>query len=192
MSIFYPCILAGSDAKAGTVLRVSVLLSTIQGDGVFTTQPFRQGAVILRLDDSRVVDAIHPLRPEAGELEKHRDFLPDGTVVLMRSPESYINHSCDPNSYVYSALQKRFLLAKRDIAAWEEIFIDYALNAVNGDEWECRCGKQNCRGRHICDFFCLPVAEQLQNLSFLDPWFASVHASRIQRLLATSLISDPP
>jgi len=168
--------------------RISVLSSSIQGLGVFVMQPFRRGTVLLRLDDSRVVNAAHPLLPEAGELERHRDFLPDGTVVLMQSPERYINHSCDANCYVYSAHRERFAMAKRDLAAGEEISIDYALNAVEGDVWECCCGAPNCRGLHKCDFFCLPLAVQSENLVFLDPWFAAVNASRIQQLLRAAVL----
>jgi uncharacterized protein len=162
---------------------VAVLISSIDGCGTFVTQAAPRGTVILHLDDSRIVDPQHPLRPDNGELERHRDFLPDGTVVLMQSPECYINHSCDPNSFVYSAHRSRFLLAKRDLAAGEEILIDYALNAVDGDLWECRCGAPNCRGLHKCDFFCLPLQTQHEYLPWLDLWFAAVHADRIQRFL---------
>jgi len=162
---------------------VSVSPSPVQGYGAFVDHAFRQGEVLLHLDDSRVVDAEHPLRPEAGEFECHRDFLADGTVVLMASPERYINHSCDPNSYISSIRRNRFLLAKRDLAAGEEILVDYALNAIDGDVWDCHCRSLNCRGVHKCDFFCLPVEIQRENLPFLDPWFASVHESRIQLLL---------
>lgn len=170
--------------------RVTLLPSAIEGYGVFVTQSVPRGAVLLRLDDSRVVNAEHPLRPEAGELERHRDFLPDGTVVLMQSPERYINHSCDPNCYIYSACRERYLLAKRDLAAGDEIFTDYALNAIDGDEWECRCGAPICRGLHKCDFFCLPLQVQCENLPYLDPWFAAVHAARIQQLLHAAFRDD--
>lgn len=162
---------------------VSVSPSPIQGNGVFASQAFRRGSVLLHLDDSRVVDLEHPLRTEAVELECHRDFLSDGTVVLMQVPERYINHSCDPNCYVYSVHRERFLLARRDIAAGEEISMDYALNAIDGDVWDCRCNSENCRGLHKCDFFCLPLEVQLENLPYLDPWFASVHAPRIELML---------
>jgi hypothetical protein len=154
---------------------------------VFATEAIHRGDVILRVDDSRVVNEEHPLKPEEGESAIHRDFLPDGTVTLMRSPECFINHSCQPNSFIYSALRERFLVAMRDIAAGEEIFTDYALNAVEGDEWECRCGAGACRGYHKCDFFALPKQLQREYLTYLDPWFASVHAARIRRLLAESL-----
>ncbi len=155
----------------------------MQGDGVFLDRAASAGSVLLHLDDSRIVDDTHPLRPDDGEAEHHRDFLPDGTVVLMPAPECFINHSCDPNCFVYSVNRQRFLLAKRAIAAGEELFMDYALNAVGGDLWECRCGAANCRGRRVCDFFALPVEVQRANLPYLDPWFAEVHAGRIQALL---------
>jgi len=167
--------------------RLVVADSPIQGLGVFALEAIARGTVILHVDDSRVVDEKHPLNGHDGELAIHRDFLPDGTVTLMRSPERHINHSCEPNAYIYSANRKRFLLAKRVIAAGEEIFMDYALNAVDGDEWECRCGVPACRGYHKCDFFALAPQLQREYLPYLDPWFAEVHAERIQRLLAESV-----
>lgn len=157
--------------------------SPIQGLGVFAVEAIRRGAVVLRVDDSRVVDDGHPVRPEDGESAIHRDFLPDGTVTLMRPPERHINHSCEPNSYIYSANRARFLLAMRDIAKGEELLLDYALNAVDGDEWQCQCHARTCRGFHKCDFFTLSPGLQLEYLPYLDPWFAKVYAARIQQLL---------
>ena len=166
--------------------RVAVLSSAIQGCGVFAVKAFRRGTVVLRIDDSRVVDSDHPLRIADGESPDHRDFLPDGTVVLMQSPECYVNHSCHPNCYVYSACRERFILTKCDVAAGEELLVDYAVNAVGGEYWYCRCGAVQCRGYHRCDFFALPVQVQREYLPYLDPWFAATHAFRIQQLLAES------
>jgi hypothetical protein len=142
--------------------------------------------VLLRIDDSRVLDSDRPLRPENGESPTHRDFLPDGTVVLMQTPERYINHSCDPNCYVYSAERERYVLTRRNIAEGEELVVDYSLNAVGGDYWTCHCGAARCRGHHQCDFFALPAQTQHEYLPYLDPWFAVVNALRIQQLLASS------
>jgi SET domain-containing protein len=164
--------------------RVAISPSHIQGNGLFALEDIPRGAVILPLDDSRVIDVERPLRPEFGERAIHRDFLPDGTVVLMQEPERFINHCCEPNAYVYSANRQRYVLAMRDIHAGGEILVDYSLNAVDGDDWECRCGAATCRGFHKCDFFALPPALQLANLPYLDPWFATVHSDRIGALLA--------
>jgi len=48
---------------------VIVAPSGIHGLGVFARRDFQAGETILRIDASRSVDAAHPLRPEAGELE---------------------------------------------------------------------------------------------------------------------------
>jgi hypothetical protein len=59
----------------------------------------------------------------------------------------YINHCCDSNVWM---LDEVTLAARRDIAAGEELTIDYCL--FEGDEehvppWACRCGSVHCRGR---------------------------------------------
>jgi len=169
--------------EARNLSRVAVAASLIQGSGVFATTAIPSGSVVLQLDDSRVVDSDHPVRPENGESLLHLDYLPDGTVVLMRSPECFINHSCQPNSYIYSVNRQRYLMAKRDITIGEEVLVDYALNAVDGDWWECRCQAPSCRQYHKCDFFELSTTLQCEYLPYLDPWFASAHVCRIQLLL---------
>ncbi len=79
---------------------VCVKDSNIQGLGVFSLREFKSGDYILQIDDSRVVNDANPLKPELGEHEYHCDYLAEGRVILMRSPERHINHSCDPNTYV--------------------------------------------------------------------------------------------
>jgi uncharacterized protein len=162
---------------------IEVRSSQIQGVGVFATGLIATGDVVHRIDDSRVVDEAHPLKPELGEDPIHRDWLPDGTTVLMQGAAGRINHSCAPNVYICSARRVRFILAMRPINVGEELFFDYSIGAVNGDVWDCECGALNCRGRHKCDFFHLPPQRQLEYLPYLDPWFAAVHSDRILRLL---------
>ena len=64
--------------------KVVVKESTLHGQSMFSTVHIRRGEVIHRIDDTRVVDEKHPLRPELGENPIHRDWLPDGTTVLMQ------------------------------------------------------------------------------------------------------------
>ena len=163
--------------------KIEIRPSTIHGVGVFAIDAISCGEVLHQIDDSRVVDDEHPLRPEIGENPVHRDWLPDGTTVLMKEPAGRFNHSCSPNVYVYSVNRIRYILAMHDIADGEELLFDYSIGSVDGDVWGCRCGAANCRGRHKCDFFFLPVDRQLQYLPFLDPWFADVHRVRIQQML---------
>jgi len=164
-------------------MRVETRESPVHGTGVFAAERIPRGEVVLSIDDSRIVDDEHPMQEALGEKPDHCDYLPDGTTVLMATPEHYINHSCDPNVFAYSVCKRRFAISLRDIAAEEEILWDYSIGAVGGDVWTCRCGASNCRGLHKCDFFALPEQRQLEYLPFLDPWFAQLHEPRILDLL---------
>ncbi len=98
---------------------VTLAHSSIHGTGVFATRDFSPGETILVIDDSRIVDNNHPLQPESGEFEHHCDYLEDGLVILMKSPERHINHSCDPNTYVKTIDGIRHVIAWRDIFTGE-------------------------------------------------------------------------
>ena len=166
--------------------KLVVKKSPLHGQGVFSTAHILRCDVIHRIDDTRIVDEKHPLRPERGEDPIHQDWLPDGTTVLMQKPAGFFNHSCEPNVFVYSVGRQRFVIAMRDIEPDEELFFDYSLNAVDGDTWECQCGVPNCRRRHKCVFFSLPVSRQREYLPFLDPWFVEVQRPGIRELLERS------
>lgn len=97
--------------------------SKIHGLGVFATRDLAAGEIVLAIDDSRVVDAEHPLRPELGEHSHHCDYLDGGKTVLMRSPERHINSCCNPNSYVKTIDGVRHVVARRSIKAGEEIYV---------------------------------------------------------------------
>jgi hypothetical protein len=59
--------------------------------------------------------------------------------VMMR-----VNHSCEPNVGMGGSV---LLVSMRDIAAGEELTIDYALFLGDpGFAMECRCGTAACRG----------------------------------------------
>jgi hypothetical protein len=58
-----------------------------------------------------------------------------------------INHSCDPNVWMHDTFR---LTARRDIAAGEELAMDYAMLPPEKDcrsEWDCACGAAGCRGK---------------------------------------------
>ena len=170
---------------------VEVRDSKIKGKGVFATRPIMKGEVILRIDDSVVIRPDDPVLSKLiGSEPDPCDYLPDGTVILMQSPERYINHGCDPNVYTYTLGKDRFLLAMRDIAVGEELLFDYAIALVDGDWLDCLCGAPNCRGRHRSDFFFLPVAKQLEYLPYLGIPFVQVHQEKLLRLLESG--AEPP
>jgi len=172
---------------------VEVRESEIKGKGVFAPHPIAKGEVILRIDDSVVIDPDDPeLSKLIGGEPDHCDYLPDGTTILMQEPERYINHSCDPNVYTYTVDGERFVLAMRDVAAGEELVYDYAVNTVGGDWLDCLCGAPNCRGRHRSDFFLLPITKQLEYLPYLSIPFVQVHREKILRLLEAEAGESEP
>jgi len=69
---------------------VVVKESRISGKGVFSSKNFREGEVILEMDDSHVVSDPSKLTKEQHEFEL--DYLADGKIVVMQAPERYMNH----------------------------------------------------------------------------------------------------
>jgi len=161
---------------------VLVAKSKIHGLGVFATRDYVEGEIILPIDDSRIVDNEHPLRPEAGEYSHHCDYLAGGQTVLMRSPERHINSCCDPNTYVKTINGIRHVVARRPIKAGEEITYDYIIDCHGGIVWQCVCGSPLCRGTIVSSFFELPLALQLKYLPLLNEWFIEEHREKIEML----------
>ncbi len=58
----------------------------------------------------------------------------------------FINHSCDPNCDYRIEGRRVLIYALRDIAAGEELSIDYSFGA-DGEVVPCACGAPDCRGR---------------------------------------------
>ena len=57
----------------------------------------------------------------------------------------FINHSCDPNTFMRCTATRAEFYARRAIAAGEELTVDYGESHHDG-QLRCRCGAPNCRG----------------------------------------------
>lgn len=73
----------------------------------------------------------------------------DGVYFDMVDQTRFINHSCDPNTWVEVGVTDdgqawATVIALRPIAAGEELSYDYAFPANLAEP--CRCGADNCRG----------------------------------------------
>lgn len=156
--------------------------SKIHGLGIFAARDFAEGEFILPIDDSRIVDDEHPLRPELGEYSYHCDYLAGGRTVLMRSPERYINSCCDPNAYVKTSKGVRYVVARKLIQSAEEITYDYIIDCHGGIVWQCSCDSPRCRGTIVSSFFELPVELQLEYLPLLNEWFIEEHREKVEAL----------
>jgi len=56
----------------------------------------------------------------------------------------FINHSCDPNTFMRCTPERAEFYARRDIAPGEELTVDYGESHHDG-RLACRCGAANCR-----------------------------------------------
>ena len=162
--------------------RVYTAESPIHGTGVFSSSRFSPGEIILRIDDSRVVTDDAPLDPARSEFEHHCDYLAGGKVVLMQAPERFINHRCDPNTFMRTIAGDRYVVALREIRPGEEITYDYCVNGDGDTAWDCSCGSPACRRRHLSGFFHLPVDVQARYLALLEDWFVAEHREEVEAM----------
>jgi uncharacterized protein len=63
----------------------------------------------------------------------------------MRRGFRFINHSCEPNTFMRRTKDRAEFYALRDIAKGEELTVDYEDSHHEG-RLRCRCGAARCRG----------------------------------------------
>lgn len=160
--------------------KVKVGVSKLHGKGIFANRNIRKSEIILDIDDSCVVE--DPSKLTQKQLDYKCDFLPD-KIVMMQPPEVYINHSCDPNTFVKTVKGVRKVIALKNISKGEEITYDYVINSDNDGFFECHCGSLRCRGAYKGRFFELPSAIQIKYLPYLEEWFIKQHKKEIRGLL---------
>ncbi len=159
---------------------IEVKNSKIEGKGVFAKKDIKKGEMILDIDDTHVISDESTLTQYQKDYEC--DWLEDGKVILLQTPEKHINHSCDPNTYTKTIDGIRKVIAMRDIQSGEEITADYALNGYYDSDTPCHCGSKNCRGTLSPNFFKLPKQRQLEYLPYLDEWFVKKFEKELRYL----------
>jgi SET domain-containing protein len=132
-----------------------VVRSPIDGYGVIATRAFAPGEVIAEVDGVA-------WRDEDNLDDRYSLWIEDGLYFDMVDQTRWINHSCDPNAEVDTGTETddgkgvwARIVARRPIAAGEEIAYDYAFPAHLAEP--CRCGSPRCRGM-IVDEDLLPLA----------------------------------
>jgi len=160
---------------------VIIKKSHIDGLGAFAGKEFAKGELILEIDYSDVVDDPNHLDPSVKP--EHLETFLDGTVILMHAPEVYINHSCEPNSYLRTIGESWCVYAMRAIKKGEELTHHYSVSNFQNWNMKCRCGSANCLGIVPGDFFRLPINIQLQFIPWLDDWYQEMHRERLAALI---------
>ena len=153
---------------------VEVRKTEDRGLGVFAVRAIGQGERIRGAKIEREITESKSLGP--GDTPDHA-FQSDGRLLLVGEPDRYLNHSCDPNAYVWYKGTAIDLIARRRIKAEEEITVDYLINNEGGDRWE--CGSEGCRGDTAASFFELPFTIQHEYYPLLAPWFLKKHTRRL-------------
>ena len=152
---------------------VAVRAAGHKGQGLCALRHFRQGEPILRWSPGRVVQAAEIATLSPWEQDHLGELTPD-TSQILPEPRCYANHACAPNAISTHDT----LYAWRDIAAGEEITIDYRLNAY--DRWEmiCHCAAEAHPHTVIGDFFTLPAERQAAYLPFAPPFIQEEYRRR--------------
>jgi SET domain-containing protein len=119
---------------------VVVKKSKIEGKGVFAARDFKKGEVVVCWDISKELSKEEAERVPDEE-KRYVDFF-SGKYILQSPPARYVNHSCEPNTFVKDFCD----VAARDIRMGEEITADYAKCPAPGMDMRCSCGSKNCRG----------------------------------------------
>ena len=121
--------------------------SRIVGMGLFAGTPIARRAKIGEFE-GEVIGLREARRRAKGrrviaivELERHAL-----DATRMKHGFRFINHSCAPNTFFRCTPERAEVYALRDIAAGEELTVDYGESQHDG-RLPCRCGAAGCRGR---------------------------------------------
>ncbi len=130
--------------------RLVVGESKINGKGIFTTKPIKEGELVMIWGGVLIPR-------ENTDWDKYRlqTMVPISDTEYIGLPitdtedsiDEFLNHSCDPNTWLSDEVT---VIARRDIEIGEEITMDQALwnddlEEDYSDNQKCTCGSSDCR-----------------------------------------------
>lgn len=123
--------------------RAEVRPSSIQGTGMFASHPIRKGEIVVKIGGS--VMAEEEFSKYISTVARYNAVQIGEELHLVDVPTSPggMNHSCDANLWMSD---EATVVARRDIAAGEELTQDYALYTTS-PTWKqpYHCGTPVCR-----------------------------------------------
>ncbi len=119
--------------------------SIIHGKGCFAAIPFHPNQQIAEYVGERISLFEAERRRCAPGEQRICDVDAEWAIDGSRGGNGtqYVNHSCQPNSYVIVSEKRIFIYALREIAPGEEITTDY-LYELYFDQTRCRCRTATC------------------------------------------------
>ena len=167
-----------------------------KGQGLFAGKDFKKNELILRNDKSKLKKFIlKQISKLSKEKQEHSDYIGDGKYVIDMSPDSYSNHSCDPNTVTkMKSILVSEIYALKDIKKGDELTHDYAYTSVDQFDqknkkkevfyWsmDCKCGAENCRKKVNGDFFQLPKKTQKKFYKYLPVSIRKKYKKRFEGL----------
>lgn len=133
---------------------VEFRLSPVHGTGGFATCAIPAGTRLIEYVGEKI-DKNESLRRCARNnsalfyLDETWDL--DGN--LESNPGRWLNHSCAPNCQPERIAGRIWIVAKRLIAAGEEITFNYGYDLQDYQEHPCRCGAPDCVGFIVAEEF---------------------------------------
>ncbi|MEK6960378.1 MAG: SET domain-containing protein-lysine N-methyltransferase [Nanoarchaeota archaeon] len=140
--------------------------SIIKGKGVFAARDFKKGETVIVWHPESVLSK-SDFQSLSEDEKAHATYAGNGKYLVQGSPERFVNHSCEPNTYTHG----RKDIALRDIRRGEEITGDYALNGVEDWTMECNCASKNCRKIIYGDFLKLDDKTRKRLEPYLEDWY---------------------
>ncbi len=129
--------------------RIEFRTSRISGNGMFASEPIKQGETVCIVGGIVMTDAEFAAFHDAHalynsiQIDDHLHLVEDPGVT--RSLEGSMNHSCDASAWMGD---EATLVARRDIEPGEEVTVDYAVFTTQSNwmlDTRCRCGSPDCR-----------------------------------------------
>jgi SET domain-containing protein len=130
--------------------RLIVKQSPIHGQGCYAVEPLSAGAFLIEYL-GEIIPAEEAYRREQDPTRSgiYTFWIDDDWAIDGYQADNaarFINHSCAPNCDYRIEGRRVLIYASRDIAAGEELSIDYSFGA-DGEVVPCVCGAPGCRGR---------------------------------------------
>ena len=124
--------------------RAEVRPSSIQGMGMFASQPIRAGEAVVRIGGTVMTEEEFQVYISAVSRYNAVQIGEETHLVDVPTALGGMNHCCDANLWMCNEVT---VVARRDIAVGEELTQDYALYTTS-PTWTikpCRCGTPVCR-----------------------------------------------